>query len=147
MLQNYKVLLASRCTQSIIAAIQIHSMASSRILLISVAAVFCCFHVAHARSLLSLFVPQGSDACSTYVQSSCTLVQSAQQRTDTCSQSNAAQLASAVAGTDKSQVSRKCNGSRSFVFECYARGLDRAALIANKQTDGALDLSRWFAGG
>ena len=59
---------------------------------------------ASARSVLQTFLPQGSDACDNYVQSSCTSLSEAAPRTDSCSQQNAQQMATDVAAADKLQV-------------------------------------------
>ena len=61
---------------------------------------------AEARQLQQI-LPQGADACNSYVQSSCTLVLEAAERTDACSQENAQQMAVDVQNADTSQVRRR----------------------------------------
>ena len=61
---------------------------------------------AEARQLQQI-LPQGADACNSYVQSSCILVLEAAERTDTCSQQNAQQMATDVQNADRSQVRRR----------------------------------------
>jgi hypothetical protein len=56
-----------------------------------------------ARQLQQI-LPQRADACNSYVQSSCTLLLGAAERTDTCSQQNAHQMATDVQNADRSQV-------------------------------------------
>ena len=70
------------------------------------AAVLSLSGSSEARQLQQI-LPQGADACNSYVQSSCTLVLEAAERTDTCSQQNAQQMATDVQNADKSQVSRR----------------------------------------
>ena len=57
-----------------------------------------------ARDLLETFLPQGPDACDSFVQSSCTLQLEPAARTDTCSQQNAQQMANDEQDSDKSQA-------------------------------------------
>ncbi|DBA95218.1 TPA: platelet-activating factor acetyltransferase activity, variant 2 [Trebouxia sp. C0006] len=66
------------------------------------AAVLSLSGSSEARQLQQI-LPQGADACNSYVQSSCTLVLEAAERTDTCSQQNAQQMATDVQNADKSQ--------------------------------------------
>lgn len=61
-------------------------------------------HIACTRSLLQTFIPKGSDSCTSYVQSTCTLSTKAAPRADTCSQQNAKQLAADVSSADDDQA-------------------------------------------
>ena len=61
-------------------------------------------HIACARSLLQTFIPEGVDACTGYVRSTCTLSTEAAPRADACSQQNAKQLAADVSTVDSKQV-------------------------------------------
>ena len=76
------------------------------VLLVPVALLLCtsCDARVSARTLLSLFVPAESTACTGAVQGSCTVVQQAEPRSDACSQQNAAQLAKDITNTDQTQV-------------------------------------------
>ncbi len=66
-------------------------------------AVFSLSGPTEARQLQQI-LPQGAAACNSYVQSPCTLVFEAAERTETCSQQNAQQMAADVQNADKSQV-------------------------------------------
>ena len=68
------------------------------------AATFSKGDCASARNLLETFLPQGPDACDSFVQSSCTLLLEPAARTDTCSQQNAQQMANDVQDSDSSQA-------------------------------------------